>query len=98
MECKVFNIFLRLRDQVLTYVGQLRLKSSSVLIIGAGGLGCPAAAYIAGAGVGKIGLVDGDTVEVSNLHRQIAHSISTVGMRKVDSAISYLKRFVALAL
>jgi adenylyltransferase/sulfurtransferase len=97
LECKVFNIILRLRDQVLTYVGQLRLKSSSVLIIGAGGLGCPAAAYIAGAGVGKIGLVDGDTVEVSNLHRQIAHSISTVGMRKVDSAISYLKRFVALA-
>lgn len=80
---------------MLTLAGQLRLKSSSVLIIGAGGLGCPAAAYIAGAGVGKIGLVDGDTVEVSNLHRQILHSTGTVGMRKVDSAICYLKSFVA---
>ncbi|PSS27657.1 hypothetical protein M430DRAFT_93215 [Amorphotheca resinae ATCC 22711] len=71
--------------------GQLRLKSSSVLIIGAGGLGCPAAAYIAGAGVGTIGIVDGDTVETSNLHRQILHSTSKVGMRKAESAISYLK-------
>jgi len=61
------------------------------LIIGAGGLGCPAAAYIAGAGVGTLGLVDGDEVEVSNLHRQIIHSTSRVGMKKVDSAIEYLK-------
>jgi adenylyltransferase/sulfurtransferase len=86
------------RESKLTYVGQLRLKSSSVLIIGAGGLGCPAAAYIAGAGVGTIGLVDGDTVEVSNLHRQILHSGCTVGMLKVDSAISYLKALVPLPL
>ncbi|RKF64452.1 Adenylyltransferase and sulfurtransferase uba4 [Erysiphe neolycopersici] len=72
--------------------GQLRLKSSSVLIIGVGGLGCPAAAYLAGAGVGKIGLVDGDRVEISNLHRQIIHNTSTIGMYKVDSAVSYLTR------
>ncbi|KAF2839456.1 Molybdopterin-synthase sulfurtransferase [Patellaria atrata CBS 101060] len=70
--------------------GQLNLKSSSVLIVGVGGLGCPAAAYLAGAGVGKIGLVDGDTVEKSNLHRQILHSTATVGMSKVESAIKYL--------
>lgn len=82
----------------LTSVGQLHLKSSSVLIIGAGGLGCPAAAYIAGAGVGRIRLVDGDTVVVSNLYRQVIHSSNTVGMRKVDSAICYLKSFVALTL
>lgn len=71
--------------------GQLRLKSSSVLIVGAGGLGCPAAAYLSGAGVGTLGIVDGDVVEVSNLHRQILHSTSKVGMKKVDSAISYLQ-------
>ena len=65
---------------------QLRLRNSSVLIVGLGGLGCPAAAYIAGAGVGKLGLIDGDEVETSNLHRQIAHSTSKVGESKVWSA------------
>ncbi|KAH7364118.1 molybdenum cofactor synthesis protein-like protein [Rhexocercosporidium sp. MPI-PUGE-AT-0058] len=71
--------------------GQLHLKAASVLIVGAGGLGCPAAAYLAGAGVGTIGIVDGDEVETSNLHRQILHSTAKVGMKKVDSVISYLK-------
>ncbi|KAI1760338.1 ThiF family protein [Hypoxylon sp. FL1150] len=69
--------------------GQLRLKSTAVLIVGAGGLGCPAAAYLAGAGVGTLGVVDGDVVEASNLHRQIAHSTARVGMMKVDSLIDY---------
>ncbi|KAI4241177.1 MAG: hypothetical protein L6R40_004713 [Gallowayella cf. fulva] len=72
--------------------GQLNLKKASVLIVGLGGLGCPAAAYLAGAGVGHIGLVDGDTVEISNLHRQILHSSSTVGVCKVDSAARYLQQ------
>jgi adenylyltransferase/sulfurtransferase len=67
-----------------------------VLIIGAGGLGCPAAAYIAGAGVGRLGLVDGDEVELSNLHRQILHNSSKVGTKKVDSAISFLKSYISL--
>ncbi|CZT49850.1 related to molybdenum cofactor biosynthetic protein [Rhynchosporium secalis] len=71
--------------------GQLRLKNASVLIVGAGGLGCPAAAYLAGAGVGTIGIIDGDEVETSNLHRQILHSTAKVGMKKVESAILYLK-------
>ncbi|OJD34426.1 molybdenum cofactor synthesis protein [Diplodia corticola] len=71
--------------------GQLRLRSSAVLIVGAGGLGCPAAAYIAGAGVGTLGLVDADTVEESNLHRQILHSTSKVGMPKVESALRNLR-------
>jgi adenylyltransferase/sulfurtransferase len=71
--------------------GQLRLKAARVLIVGAGGLGCPAAAYLAGAGVGTLGLVDGDTVEESNLHRQIAHSTDRVNVSKVDSAITYLR-------
>ncbi len=71
--------------------GQLRLRAASVLIVGAGGLGCPAAIYIAGAGVKTLGLVDGDTVELSNLHRQILHNTNTINMWKVDSAIQYLK-------
>ncbi|XWX02366.1 hypothetical protein V2A60_010403 [Cordyceps javanica] len=71
--------------------GQLRLRAAKVLLVGAGGLGCPAAAYLAGAGVGVLGLIDGDTVEVSNLHRQVAHSTGRVGMTKVESAITYLK-------
>ncbi len=75
-------------------IGQLRLQKASVLIVGLGGLGCPAAAYLAGAGVGTLGLIDGDAVEVSNLHRQILHSSSRVGMSKVDSACKYLKEYV----
>ncbi|KAI3397643.1 hypothetical protein diail_10514 [Diaporthe ilicicola] len=71
--------------------GQQILKASKILIIGAGGLGCPAAAYIAGAGVGSLGIVDGDVVEPSNLHRQIAHGTSRVGMLKVDSLLAYCK-------
>lgn len=71
--------------------GQQRLKASKILIVGAGGLGCPAAAYIAGAGVGTLGIVDGDVVEPSNLHRQIAHNTSRVGMLKVDSLLAYCK-------
>lgn len=75
--------------------GQLRLKNASVLIVGVGGLGCPAAAYLAGAGVGTLGLVDGDSVEVSNLHRQIAHGTRKIGISKVDSAVGYLSSYVA---
>ncbi|KAL4865493.1 hypothetical protein BDV12DRAFT_149276 [Aspergillus spectabilis] len=71
--------------------GQLRLRDAKVLIVGAGGLGCPAALYLAGAGVGTLGLVDGDTVESSNLHRQVLHRSKNVGKLKVDSAIEYLR-------
>lgn len=76
--------------------GQLRLKKARVLIVGCGGLGCPAAAYLAGAGIGTLGLMDGDVVEMSNLHRQIAHSTDRIGMRKVDSARTYLEAYVIL--
>ncbi|KAE8552572.1 Urmylation protein [Talaromyces marneffei ATCC 18224] len=71
--------------------GQLKLRSASVLLVGAGGLGCPAALYLAGAGVGTLGMVDGDTVESSNLHRQVLHRTKNVGKYKVDSAIQYLE-------
>lgn len=62
-----------------------------MLVIGAGGLGCPAAAYLAGAGVGKLGIVDGDTVEASNLHRQIAHATFRIGETKASSLHRYLR-------
>lgn len=71
--------------------GQLRLKSASILIIGAGGLGCPAAAYLAGSGIGTLGIADGDVVELSNLHRQIAHSTARIGAQKVHSLIEYCR-------
>jgi molybdopterin-synthase adenylyltransferase len=65
--------------------GQLRLSKAKVLLIGAGGLGSPAALYLAAAGIGTIGLVDGDVVDLSNLQRQILHSTATVGQPKVES-------------
>src|SRR5262249_5876179 len=66
--------------------GQRKICSASVLCIGAGGLGSPIAMYLAAAGIGKLGLVDFDAVEFSNLQRQIAHSTADVGRRKTDSA------------
>ncbi len=66
--------------------GQRRLKQARVLCIGAGGLGSPAALYLAAAGVGTLGIVDQDTVDLSNLHRQILHGTSDVGSEKTDSA------------
>ena len=85
------------RDEILRYSrhllipevgleGQRKLKNSSVLIIGTGGLGSPAALYLAAAGIGRIGLVDYDTVDSSNLQRQVIHGTSTVGKLKVESA------------
>jgi molybdopterin/thiamine biosynthesis adenylyltransferase/rhodanese-related sulfurtransferase len=66
--------------------GQQKLLESKVLMLGAGGLGSPAALYLAAAGVGTIGIVDMDVVDASNLQRQILHNMDRVGMRKVDSA------------
>lgn len=66
--------------------GQEALKASSMLILGAGGLGCASTQYLAAAGVGKLTFIDDDKVEVSNLQRQVLHSDATVGMLKVDSA------------
>src|ERR1700734_178369 len=71
--------------------GQQKLKAAKVLCVGTGGLGAPLALYLAAAGVGTIGLVDFDTVDSSNLQRQIIHSTATVGKLKVDSAEIMLK-------
>ncbi len=73
-------------------LGQQKLKAASVLIIGAGGLGSPIAMYLAAAGVGRLGLVDMDVVEASNLQRQIIHGSNDVGRLKIDSACDAIAR------
>jgi adenylyltransferase/sulfurtransferase len=88
-------------DQLLRYgrqillpgvdvAGQERLAASRVLILGLGGLGSPAALYLAGAGVGELVLVDDDAVEISNLQRQIAHETADVGTPKAESAARHI--------
>lgn len=71
--------------------GQERLKRASVLVVGAGGLGSPAAMYLAAAGVGRLGIADGDRVDATNLHRQILHGTDDVGAPKTDSARATLE-------
>lgn len=71
--------------------GQEKLKNASVLCVGTGGLGAPLTMYLAAAGVGRMGLVDFDTVDVTNLQRQIIHGTSDIGRKKLDSAIDTLK-------
>ncbi len=89
-------------DQLLRYArhiildevgeeGQLRLLNGRVLVVGAGGLGSPVLMYLAAAGVGTIGIVDFDTVDISNLQRQIVHATDQVGASKVDSAMAALR-------
>ncbi|MEZ7761089.1 molybdopterin-synthase adenylyltransferase MoeB [Actinomyces oris] len=72
-------------------VGQQRIRASRILLIGAGGLGAPAALYLAAAGVGTIGLIDDDEVDVSNLQRQVIHATAAVGRPKVDSAAEAIR-------
>ena len=69
----------------------MRLLNAKVLIVGAGGLGSPIAMYLAAAGVGTIGLVDGDTVSLTNLQRQVIHTTADVGRPKVDSAAEKIR-------
>jgi len=93
-----YNISMKLTDEdILRYSrnilireigpeGQERMFGSSVLVVGAGGLGSPALLYLAAAGIGRIGVVDRDRVEISNLNRQVIHPERSVGRRKVESA------------
>ena len=71
--------------------GQERLARGSVLLVGAGGLGSPAALYLAAAGVGRLGIVDGDRVDASNLQRQVLHGTADVGRAKTESAAARLR-------
>ncbi len=90
------------KDEVLRYSrhlimpevgmdGQLKLKSAKVLLVGAGGLGAPLGLYLAAAGVGRIGIVDFDVVDYTNLQRQVIHGTSDVGRKKLDSAADRMK-------
>lgn len=72
--------------------GQGKLKAARVLVIGAGGLGAPLLLYLAAAGVGTLGIVDDDTVSLSNLQRQVIHATADIGERKVDSAEAAIAR------
>lgn len=68
---------------------QQKLKAASVLVVGAGGLGSPAVAYLAAAGIGRLGIIDPDTVSLSNLQRQIVHTTASIGSGKADSAKTF---------
>ena len=72
--------------------GQEKLLRAKVLILGAGGLGSPVAAYLAGAGVGTLGIVDSDEVEINNLHRQIIYTSEDIGKKKAEVAVERLKK------
>ncbi|KAL7295528.1 hypothetical protein TKK_0011172 [Trichogramma kaykai] len=72
--------------------GQIKIKHASVLIVGAGGLGCPSGLYLAGAGVGRIGIIDYDDVEITNLHRQVLFTSSDIGRPKACAAAEHLNR------
>ena len=71
--------------------GQKKLKKSSVIVVGAGGLGSPTLLYLAAAGVGKIGIIDDDKVDITNLQRQVIHSNSEIGQNKAESANMRIK-------
>ena len=73
--------------------GQDALARAKILVIGAGGLGCPALLYLVGAGIGHIGIMDHDTVDVTNLHRQILYTPNDVGLNKAEAAQAYLETY-----
>ena len=72
--------------------GQQKLLKAKVLVIGAGGLGCPALQYLAAAGIGTIGIVDDDVVALNNLHRQVLYSVNDIGLSKAERATHSLKQ------
>lgn len=81
------------RQEILPQVGeagQAKIRQAKVLIIGLGGLGCPVAQYLTGAGIGELGLIDGDLVEASNLHRQLLYTEADLGKPKVEKAKEHL--------
>ncbi len=86
----------RFKKQILLseigFNGQLTLKNAKIAVVGAGGLGCPVLQYLASCGVGTIGIIDFDIVDVSNLHRQILYSVNDLGAKKVDVAAKKIEQ------
>ncbi len=89
------NEYLKFSKQIILkkfgIIGQKKIKSSKVLILGMGGLGCPLSIYLASLGIGTIGMVDNDKVELSNLNRQIIYSVKDIGKFKIDIAEKKIK-------
>lgn len=75
----------------LGFEGQRKLREASVLVVGAGGLGCPVLLYLAGAGIGRIGIIDHDVVDESNLHRQVLYHMTDIGQPKAETAAAKLR-------
>lgn len=73
-------------------VGQAKISATSVLVVGAGGLGCPVLSYLAGAGIGRILIIDPDRVEISNLHRQVLFDVDDVGQAKAETAVAKIRK------
>jgi molybdopterin/thiamine biosynthesis adenylyltransferase len=71
---------------------QMKLRNAKILVVGAGGLGCPALLYLAAAGVGTIGIIDSDNLEVSNLQRQVLYTVDDLGQNKARAAANRLRR------
>ncbi len=88
------ELYERYQRQIILFgeEGQQKLLRAKVLVIGAGGLGCPVLQYLAAAGVGTIGIVDDDVVELNNLHRQVLYSVKDIGLSKADTASQVLRR------
>jgi len=96
MQCTDQDILRYSRNILLSEIGPLgqeKLFASSALVVGAGGLGSPALLYLAAAGIGRIGVIDGDRVDLSNLNRQLIHPEASVGRGKADSACETLRAF-----
>ena len=72
--------------------GQKKLSNAKVIVIGAGGIGCPVLSYLTSAGIGTIGVFDFDTVEISNLHRQVLYDESQIGIKKTEAAVNKLQK------
>lgn len=79
------------KSNFLLSIAQLKLRTKSFLIVGAGGLGSPAALYLGAGGVGRLGIVDNDTVDTNNLHRQVIHTEARKGVNKAVSAATAVK-------
>lgn len=91
MNVKYLRMWIGLQSNNSFYLAQLKLRNTTFLVVGAGGLGSPATLYLGAAGVGRLGIVDHDTVDTNNLHRQVIHTQARRGVNKAVSAATSIK-------